>query len=93
MAKGRKTGGRVRGQPNKTASLVGERCRALIESPEYRDYFQHRLMVGQLAPALEAMTWHYAYGKPVERQELSGPNGAPIPFVRDVFALAAPAGE
>lgn len=78
--KGKKTGGRTKGVPNKTTGEVGERCRQLIESPEYQTYFQHRLMVGQLPPALERMTWEYAYGKPVERQEHSGPAGGPIPF-------------
>lgn len=78
MAKGRKTGGRTAGTPNKGTGEVAARCRALIESPEYQTYFQHRLMVGQLAPALEALTWHYAYGKPVERHELSGSGGGPL---------------
>ena len=80
MAQGRKTGGRTKGTPNRIYSEVGERCRALIEDPAYQDYFKHRLAVGQLPPALEAMTWAYAYGKPIERQEHSGPSGGPIPF-------------
>ena len=80
MAPGRKTGGRRKGTPNAIYSEVGERCRKLIESPEYQQYFNHRLAVGQLPPALEAMTWHYAYGKPPEHLEHSGPQGQPIPF-------------
>lgn len=78
MAKGRKTGGRRAGVPNKVASEVGARCRALLESQKYQDYFAHRLEVGNLPPMLEALTWHYAYGKPVERQEHTGPDGGPI---------------
>lgn len=88
MAKGRKTGGRIAGVPNKTTGMVAERCRALIEAPAYQEYFHHRLMVGQLAPALEALTWHYAYGKPIERQEISGPGGGPIQ-VHDHFSTPA----
>lgn len=80
MAKGKKTGGRKAGTPNRATAEVDARCRALIESQDYQDYFAHRLKVGQLPPALEAMTWHYAYGKPVERTELTGPSGGPIPF-------------
>ena len=57
---------------------VEARCRALIDDPAYIDYFKHRLSVGQLPPMLEALTWHYAYGKPVERQEHTGANGGPI---------------
>lgn len=80
MAKGRKTGGRKPGTPNRSTAMVEARCRALIEDPAYQTYFQKRLKAGTLAPALEAMTWAYAYGKPVERQEHSGPNGGPMPF-------------
>jgi len=80
MAKGRKTGGRVAGTPNKATAMVEARCRALLETDTYQKYFAHRLEVGQLPPMLEALTWHYAYGKAVERQEVSGPNGGPIPY-------------
>ena len=48
MAKGRKTGGRKAGTPNKASIEVEARCRALIEDPKYADYFRHRLEVGQL---------------------------------------------
>ena len=78
MAKGRKTGGRQKGTPNKATTDVGAVCRQLVEDPEYRKYFAHRLAVGQLPPALEAMTWHYAYGKPQERMELTGSGGGPL---------------
>ena len=91
MAKGRKTGGRKHGSLNKTDAdlprldtaqtkrdCVAERCRGLIESEEYQTYFKHRLMVGQLAPALEALSWYYAYGKPRERVEVTGADGGPI---------------
>lgn len=80
MALGKKTGGRTKGTPNKTSGVVAERCRQLIESPEYQDYFAHRLKVGQLPPALEALTWHYAYGKPKEQLEVTGPHGGPIAY-------------
>lgn len=72
MAKGRKTGGRRRGTPNKTSTDIGAACRQLVDDAEYRQYFKHRLMVGQLPPALEAMAWHYAYGKPPETLTVDG---------------------
>lgn len=78
MALGKKTGGRQKGVPNKTTGEIGARCRALLESDGYLAYFKHRLDVGSLPPALEALTWHYAYGKPMERHELSGVGGGPI---------------
>jgi hypothetical protein len=78
MALGRKTGGRTKGTPNKTTGEVAERCRALIESESYQQYFQHRLQNGALPPALEALTWYYAYGKPKERMEVTGAGGGPV---------------
>ena len=71
-------GGRPKGVRNKSTELVEARCRALIETESYQKYFAHRLEVGQLPPMLEALTWHYAYGKPVERQEHTGVGGGPI---------------
>ena len=46
--------GRKKGTPNKSSGEVRARCRQLIEDPEYISYFKHRMMVGQLAPALHA---------------------------------------
>lgn len=71
-----KTGGRTKGTPNKATVEVEARCRALIESDEYIKYFEHRLSVGQLPPALEAMTWHYAYGKPPDSFKFPTPDGS-----------------
>jgi hypothetical protein len=84
-------GGRPRGVRNKATVEVEARCRALVEAADYQADFMRRLKAGQLPPQLEALTWHYAYGKPVERQEISGPDGGPIPIeVHDHFAVAAP---
>ena len=71
-------GGRPKGVPNKATGEIAARCRALIEDPEYQKYFGHRFAVGQLPPALEAMVWAYAYGKPSERMELTGLEGGPL---------------
>ena len=71
-------GGRPKGAKNRVTSDVGIFCRELVQSSGYRKYFEHRLLVGQLPPALEALTWHYAYGKPVERLEHAGPDGGAI---------------
>lgn len=78
MAIGKKTGGRRKGTPNKSTGAVAERCRQLIESKDYQDYFAHRLFTGNLPAAVEAMTWHYAYGKPKESLELTGEGGGPV---------------
>ena len=73
-------GGRPKGVPNKSTGEIAARCKALIESPDYQADFRQRLAEGKLPPALEAMTWHYAYGKPVERHEIGGQDGAQIPI-------------
>lgn len=73
-------GGRPRGARNHATDEVEAACRKLVDDPEYRQYFEHRLKVGQLAPQLEAMAWHYAYGQPIKRHEHAGPGGQPIPF-------------
>lgn len=43
-------------------------ARSIIEDKEYQENFRKRAKLGELAPALEAMLYHYAYGKPVEAQ-------------------------
>ena len=78
MAQGKKTGGRQKGTPNKTTTELGHACRRLVQDKAYRDSFKTRLHAGELAPALEQMVWHYAYGKPLERHEIGGEGGGPL---------------
>jgi len=61
--------GRPRGVPNKATFEVKTACAQLVEDPVYRARFRARLLAGKLPPALEAMTWHYAFGKPTEEHE------------------------
>lgn len=61
--------GRKKGTPDKHSGTVAAMCRDLIESPDYQANFQQRFKAGTLAPMLEALTWHYAYGKPIERHD------------------------
>lgn len=72
MAKRRKTGGRIKGTPNKTTTDIAQCCRDLVDDVKYRASLKTRLDSGQLAPALESMLWHYAHGKPKEHVEHSG---------------------
>jgi hypothetical protein len=74
MAKGRKTGGRVKGSLNVAQRDVRAVARALIEDPAYVDALRVRLLEGQAAP-VEALIWHYAYGKPVDTTALVGADG------------------
>ncbi len=47
-------------------------CAAIVDDPAYRKKLIARAKAGELAPAIEAMLWHYAYGKPKEQVEHSG---------------------
>lgn len=66
MAAGRKTGGRIRGTPNK-ATLVGQQMmRELADDPvalaKYRSLYRR----GELHPSLVRTIWAYAWGPPKE---------------------------
>ncbi len=73
FVKGDPRAGRPKGTPNKATVAVREAARAIVEDPDYRAGFVARAMAGTLAPPLEAMLWHYAYGKPKETAEVSFP--------------------
>lgn len=75
---GERRAGRKKGVPNKATVEVKEASRLLVEDPSYRVNLQSRLRDGTAAPAVEAMLWHYAYGKPVDKVEMTGPNGGPL---------------
>jgi hypothetical protein len=75
---GERTAGRQKGTPNKATIEVKEAARLLVEDESYRKNLQARLKSGECAPAVESMLWHYAYGKPKEMVELTGPNGSPL---------------
>ena len=70
--KGRKTGGRKKGAPNKATAEAKAACAAIVDDPTYRQKLMARAKAGKLAPAVEAMLWHYAYGKPKEQVEHAG---------------------
>jgi hypothetical protein len=46
-------------------------AKQLIEDKEYQSQLGKRLRSGELPPAVEAMLWHYAYGKPVESIDIN----------------------
>jgi hypothetical protein len=75
--------GRKRGVPNKATTAVRELTRSLLDSPEYRHRLQHRLNTGKIAPAMEVLLWHYAFGKPKEL--VSAENGQePVRFTLQI---------
>jgi len=75
---GRKTGGRKKGTPNKATADVRALCTKLLADADYVANFKQRLQEGKLAPHVEALLWHYAYGKPAEHIEVGGDDGGPV---------------
>lgn len=47
-----------------------EFCRGILNTEEYRSSLLRRIIMDELAPVIEAMLYHYAHGKPVERLEV-----------------------
>ena len=71
FAKGKaKTGGRKAGTPNKATAEIKDVARSLLEDPVYQAKLKQRLRDGK-APQIEQLLYHYAYGKPKERFEVS----------------------
>jgi hypothetical protein len=52
-----------KGAANKVTREVREVATELVESPQYRAHLERRLISGQIAPAIEVMLWHFAYGR------------------------------
>ena len=77
--------GRPKGSRDRRTLAITEFARSIIESDEYRNSLRARVLAGK-APHLEPLLYHYGYGKPVERVELSA--GKPISFE---MGLEAPA--
>jgi hypothetical protein len=50
---------------------VTDLCRKILGSAEYLSSIETRVRVGTLPPTVEAMLWHYAYGKPAENVNLN----------------------
>lgn len=81
---GRQAGaGRTKGTPNKLTTEVREAARAIVDDPAYRESLIKRLHAG-LAPHMETLLWHYAYGKPKETIEVEG-NVTVEKIVREVI--------
>lgn len=65
--------GRPKGARNRVTLEVRSAARELLDDAAYRASLTRRLVQGKLAPAMESMLWHYAYGKPRELVEAEKP--------------------
>jgi hypothetical protein len=74
-----KTGGRLKGTPNRVTLEVRELAQQLLSRPTYLEALEHRLDTAQLAPAVENQLWQYAFGKPKETLEVDTTMHLPDP--------------
>ena len=59
------------GDRSKATVEIREAARLLLEDPSYRRSLRSRLISGNAGP-VEALLFHYAYGKPKETVEQAG---------------------
>lgn len=64
-----KLGGRQAGTPNKVTQEVQAVAREIVENADYRRNLMIAAIERTLSPAMEALLWSYAYGKPKETVE------------------------
>ena len=78
--KGKPAGpGRPKGLLNKATQEVKAIATRIVQDPRYLERLQNRIDRGE-AGSVEVLLWHYAYGKPKERVELTGQNNGPLRF-------------
>lgn len=51
--------------------LAREKAKTILEDPAYNASLLSRARSGTLPHAVEVLLWHYAYGKPIEKIELT----------------------
>lgn len=59
--------GRPRGVSNRVRRDAKALALQLVSDAKYVERLQARLLSGRLGPALEAMLWYFAHGKPAEQ--------------------------
>ncbi len=61
--------GRPKGTPNRVTTEARAAASELVDDPQYRARLLSDLRQRKVAPAIEAMLWYYAKGKPMDRVE------------------------
>ena len=64
--------GRPKGVPNKATAQVKEFCASIVDDPAYQRGIHRRALAGTLPPAIEALLWHYRWGKPKDDAHVHG---------------------
>jgi hypothetical protein len=70
--------GRKKGSRNKRSKPVEDIARGIIEDPVYLTNLKDRALAGTLPPMIEALMFHYLFGKPQEKLEVSGDADHPL---------------
>jgi len=78
--------GKKPGTPNRVTVVAREVAAEIVDDPEYRTRLKARALAGELAPAVESMLFHYRFGKPKERVEVSVVD--PFEAIEDAVAEA-----
>ena len=79
--------GRPKGALNQVTVEVRELAQRLLHDARSRAGLEERLHGGKVAPAVECMLWHYAYGKPKETVQLQNPDGSSV-VIREVLGAS-----
>ena len=74
----KKLGGRKKGVKNKRVPEIRTFARNLLADRDYRRTLRARLKDLTLDPGLIRMLYQYAFGRPPDKLEISGPDGGPI---------------
>ena len=62
--------GRPKGSKDKRTIEAQQLAARLVDDPDYRKKLLADMRVRKVAPAIEVMLWHYAYGKPKDMVEV-----------------------
>ncbi len=76
--------GRKPNSLNKKTLEVREFAKNILESPAYKESLKIRIERGK-SPEIEKLLFHYAYGRPPDKIELSNPAGDMTPLVSFYF--------
>lgn len=73
-----KVGGRQKGAKNKASNGIRKFAAMLLLDRTYRRELRKRLNDHTIDPGIHRMLYHYAYGRPPEKIELTGKDGGPV---------------
>lgn len=70
--RGKKTGGRTKGTPNKTTVEIRTVMQEFLADAAGQAKLREQYQKGELNPSVLALFYHYAYGKPKDTLALEG---------------------